>query len=76
MVNCVFTSWIATASQTESEEVGGENTPAGRGGDAEEVVSLNVFLASKRASYITRQAITVKSGNTIQEYKGPKESYH
>ncbi|MEG0830246.1 MAG: SDR family NAD(P)-dependent oxidoreductase [Anaerovoracaceae bacterium] len=76
MVNCVLPGWIATASQTESEAVGGENTPAGRGGDAEEVASLNVFLASKRASYITGQAITVDGGNTIQEYKGPKESYY
>lgn len=75
-VNCVLPGWIATASQTEEEAVGGENTPLGRGGDAEEVASAIIFLASKEASYITGESIIVDGGNTIQEYKGPKESYY
>lgn len=75
-VNCVLPGWIATASQTEEEAVGGENTPLGRGGDAKEVANAIVFLASKEASYITGESIIVDGGNTIQEYKGPKESYY
>lgn len=76
MVNCVLPGWIATASQTESEAAGGENTPAGRGGNAEEVANMNVFLASEKASYITGQGFVVDGGNTIQEYKGPKALYY
>ncbi|WP_027399030.1 SDR family NAD(P)-dependent oxidoreductase [Anaerovorax odorimutans] len=76
MINNVLPGWIATASQTESEAAGGENTPAGRGGSAEEVANMNVFLASEKASYITGQAFIVDGGNTIQEYKGPKELYY
>lgn len=75
-VNCVLPGWIATASQTEEEAVGGENTPLGRGGSATEVANAAVFLASKEASYITGEYIVVDGGNTIQEYKGPKESYY
>ncbi|MEG0662436.1 MAG: SDR family NAD(P)-dependent oxidoreductase, partial [Anaerovoracaceae bacterium] len=56
MINNVLPGWIATESQTEGEAAGGENTPAGRGGDAEEVANMNVFLASEKASYITGQA--------------------
>lgn len=76
MVNCVLPGWIATESQTESEAAGSENTPVGRGGDAEEVANMNVFLASEKSSYITGQIFTVDGGNTIQEYKGPKELYY
>lgn len=76
MVNCVLPGWIATASQTTSEEAGGENTPAGRGGTPEEVANMIVFLASEKASYVTGQTFVVDGGNTIQEYKGPKELYY
>jgi len=75
-VNSVLPGWIATASQTEKEAVGGLNTPMGRGGSAEEVANAAVFLASDAASYITGEYIVVDGGNTIQEYKGPKESYY
>lgn len=76
MINNVLPGWIATASQTESEAVGGLNTPAGRGGTPTEVANMIVFLASKEASYITGQAFVVDGGNTIQEYKGPSELYY
>jgi 3-oxoacyl-[acyl-carrier protein] reductase len=76
MVNNVLPGWIATASQTESEAAGGLNTPAGRGGSAEEVANMIVFLASREASYITGQSFIVDGGNTIQEYKGPSELYY
>jgi len=75
-INNVLPGWIATASQTEEEAVGGRNTPAGRGGSAEEVANMNVFLASEKASYITGQNFVVDGGNTIQEYKGPSDLYY
>lgn len=75
-INNVLPGWIATASQTESEAAGGLNTPMGRGGDAAEVANAIVFLASKSASYITGESLVVDGGNTIQEYKGPKELYY
>lgn len=76
MVNCVLPGWIATASQTTEESAGGENTPAGRSGSGEEVASMMVFLGSERASYITGQEFVVDGGNTIQEYKGPRDLYY
>jgi len=75
-INNVLPGWIATASQTAEEAVGGLNTPAGRGGSAEEVANMNVFLASEKASYITGQNFVVDGGNTIQEYKGPSDLYY
>jgi 3-oxoacyl-[acyl-carrier protein] reductase len=75
-INNVLPGWIATASQTPEEAVGGQNTPAGRGGSAEEVANMNVFLASEKASYITGQNFVVDGGNTIQEYKGPSDLYY
>jgi 3-oxoacyl-[acyl-carrier protein] reductase len=75
-INCVLPGWIATASQTESEAAAGQITPAGRSGTPEEVANLIVFLASGRASYITGQTFVVDGGNTIQEYKGPRELYY
>jgi 3-oxoacyl-[acyl-carrier protein] reductase len=76
MINNVLPGWIATASQIESEMAAGQNTPAGRSADAEEVANMNVFLASEKASYITGQAFVVDGGNTIQEYKGPSDLYY
>lgn len=75
-VNNVLPGWIATASQTEREAVGGLNTPLKRGGDAREVANAIVFLASEEASYITGTSLVVDGGNTIQEYKGPSEFYY
>ena len=76
MINNVLPGWIATDSQTDAEAAGGKNTPVGRGGSAEEVANMNVFLASEKASYITGQTFVVDGGNTIQEYKGPSSLYY
>lgn len=75
-INNVLPGWIETASQTAEEAVGGENTPLGRSADAGEVANAIVFLASDEASYITGESLVVDGGNTIQEYKGPSESYY
>lgn len=75
-INNVAPGWIATGSQTEEEAAASLNTPIGRGGTPEEVAHMNVFLASEQASYITGQLFVVDGGNTLQEYKGPKESYY
>ena len=76
MINNVLPGWIATDSQTDAEAAGGKNTPVGRGGSAEEVANMNVFLASEKASYITGQTFVIDGGNTIQEYKGPSSLYY
>lgn len=76
VINNVLPGWIATASQTEGEKAGGENTPLGRGGSPREVANMNVFLASEAASYITGQTFVVDGGNTIQEYKGQSDLYY
>jgi 3-oxoacyl-[acyl-carrier protein] reductase len=75
-VNAVGPGWIATGSQAEGEDVGGLHTPMGRSAFPEEVARPILFLASDDASYITGQLLVVDGGNTIQEYKGPRELYY
>jgi 3-oxoacyl-[acyl-carrier protein] reductase len=75
-VNAVLPGWIASGSQLPEEAVAGENTPFGRSGTPAEIAAVAVFLASDGASYVTGQGIVVDGGNTIQEYKGPKEAWY
>jgi 3-oxoacyl-[acyl-carrier protein] reductase len=75
-VNNVAPGWIATGSQLPEEAVGGENTPLRRSGTPDEVADLIAFLASDESRYITGQLIVIDGGNTLQEYKGPIESYY
>jgi len=75
-VNNVAPGWIGTGSSTEEEKAAAENTPMGRAGTPREVADLIAFLASDKATYITGQMIVIDGGNTIQEYKGPRDLYY
>jgi 3-oxoacyl-[acyl-carrier protein] reductase len=75
-VNAVAPGWIETASSTPEEIIAGKNTPVGRPGRADEVAAAIAFLACEWASYVTGQMIVIDGGNTIQEYKGPPDSYY
>ena len=75
-VNAVGPGWVASGSQAEGEDVGGENTPLKRSARPDEIGRLICFLASDDASYITGQLVVIDGGNTIQEYKGPSELYY
>lgn len=75
-VNAVAPGWIGTGSTTDGERAGAENTPIGRAGTPDEVGRLICFLGSDYSSYITGQLLVIDGGNTIQEYKGPRELYY
>src|SRR6266853_380697 len=75
-VNAVAPGWIETASSTAEEIIAGKNTPLGRPGRPEEVAAAITFLACESASYVTGQMMVIDGGNTIQEYKGPPDSYY
>jgi 3-oxoacyl-[acyl-carrier protein] reductase len=75
-VNAVAPGWIETASSTAEEIIAGKNTPLGRSGRPDEVAAAIAFLAGESASYVTGQMMVIDGGNTIQEYKGPPDSYY
>ena len=75
-VNSVAPGWISTGSATPEEKIAGENTPMRRAGTPDEVADLIAFLASDEATYITGQVLVIDGGNTIQDYKGPRDGYY
>jgi 3-oxoacyl-[acyl-carrier protein] reductase len=75
-VNAVAPGWIASGSASKKEILAGAQTPVGRSGTPEEVAALALFLATEEASYITGQMLVVDGGNTIQEFKGPREAWY
>lgn len=75
-VNAIGPGWIETPSSSAEEIVAGKNCPAKRTGHPDEIASVAVFLASEEASYLTGQLIVVDGGNSIQEYKGPRDGYY
>jgi 3-oxoacyl-[acyl-carrier protein] reductase len=48
----------------------------GRSGTPDEVAALALFLASAEASYVTGQMMVVDGGNSIQEFKGPRDAWY
>ena len=74
--NAVAPGWIASGSASKKEILAGAQTPVGRSGMPDEVAALALFLASEEASYITGQMMVVDGGNSIQEFKGPKEAWY
>jgi 3-oxoacyl-[acyl-carrier protein] reductase len=74
--NAVAPGWIASGSASKKEILAGEQTPVGRSGTPDEVAALALFLASEEASYVTGQMMVVDGGNSIQEFKGPREAWY
>jgi len=75
-VNAVAPGWIASGSASKKEILAGAQTPVGRSGTPDEVAALALFLATEEASYITGQMLVVDGGNSIQEFKGPREAWY
>ena len=75
-VNSVAPGWIATGSSTDREREAGRNTPVGRPGTPDEVAAAVAFLADPASAYVTGHSLVVDGGNTVQEYKGPREAWY
>jgi glucose 1-dehydrogenase len=68
----IMTAMMATiATDKEAKRRVLSRTPLGRIGDAEEVASVAVFLASEAASYVTGEIIYVDGGRLALNYTVP-----
>jgi len=69
-VNCIAPSWIDTdITSGMSDEVRDQiiaNVPLGRGGRAEDVAGVVVFLASELSSYVNGATIDVNGGSYLR----------
>jgi NAD(P)-dependent dehydrogenase (short-subunit alcohol dehydrogenase family) len=69
-VNSIAPSWIDTgitvgmSDEKRAEIIG--NVPLGRGGEAEDVAGVVVFLASELAAYVTGTTIDVNGGSYLR----------
>jgi NAD(P)-dependent dehydrogenase (short-subunit alcohol dehydrogenase family) len=63
-VNAVAPGWIAIRGETEEERVN-RIVPLGSSGTPEQIAHAMVFLASRYASYITGQTLTVDGGFSL-----------
>ena len=75
-VNGIGPGWIETPSSSPEELYAGKQAPIGRPGTAEEIGHVALFLASEEASFVTGQLIVADGGNTLCEYKGPREEWY
>jgi 3-oxoacyl-[acyl-carrier protein] reductase len=66
-VNAVAPGWIATGSQSPTEQHAGALAPMRRSGTPAEVAAAIRFLADPAASYITGQVLVVDGGNSLPE---------
>lgn len=65
-INSILPGYIAVGSQPIEAYRAGLETPAGRNGTPDEVGYTVCFFASKEASYITGQTITIDGGCSIE----------
>jgi 3-oxoacyl-[acyl-carrier protein] reductase len=75
-VNGIGPGWIETPSSSAEEVFAGEQAPIGRPGTPDEIGQVALFLASEEASFVTGQLIVADGGNTLMEYKGPREAWY
>jgi len=73
LVNAVGPGWVDTGGLTPRGYAAAEAVPMGRAARPEEIAKLVAFLASDDNGYVTGQLIVIDGGNSIDEYRGPRE---
>jgi len=75
-VNGIGPGWIETPSSSPEEVFAAKQAPIGRPGTPDEIGQVVLFLAGEEASFVTGQLIVADGGNTLMEYKGPREAWY